>query len=83
MDIEAGSTFRRWAEGQERKLTADTFPLVKAGTLRIPRGRYVVRRESDRVIVEGRRGKYGLNLTQLRNHLFQSVSLNSHLLIFL
>jgi len=45
-------------EGRNAKLIADTLdPLVKAGTLRIPRGGYVVRRGKGRVIVERVRGE--------------------------
>ena len=45
-------------EDRNAKLIADTLdPLVKAGTLRIPRGGYVVRRGRGRVIVERVRGE--------------------------
>ena len=45
-------------EDRNAKLIADTLdPLVKAGTLRILRGGYVVRRGRGRVIVERVRGE--------------------------
>ena len=45
-------------EDRNAKLIADTLdPLIKAGTLRIRRGVYVVRRGRGRVIVERVRGE--------------------------
>lgn len=45
-------------EDQNVRLIADTLePLAKAGTLRIPRGGYLVRRGRGRVIVERVRGE--------------------------
>ena len=56
--LKQAAPFAGEPEDRSAKLIADTLdPLVKAGTLRIRRGGYVVRRGRGRVIVERVRGE--------------------------